>query len=390
VSGRLHDYKLIRAIGKGAFGRTYLASTVGRSKRQVTVEFLDVEPTKIGGVLGALHMRVSQCNDLRHPFIARQEGVQNVNGRPALISENVDGCTLGDVTNAGAIPVGVACAIAKKLARALHASYDRTPKGRDQAFNLVHGDLLPSQVWLTTNGRVKLFGVGLTPSEQSRPRDSVRALLPWPTGYSPPESHTGIDVHGGDVYSLAALLAELITGAVPAFASTNEEWHDAVAASTAERVREISGDNQLGFLVSDCLAFNHESRPTAAEIENRLTKICGRHTTPNLADWAEEVIPPIRDSAYRAAAAGDPWNLIDVEDEPVSTAASTASAEPQSESALHASTEEPAAPAPNTFAAPLEEIAAPDGSAEAPPPVSEQGEEMSLLPSDSTDLVEDP
>ena len=112
MSGRLHDYTLVRAVGKGAFGRTYLAKTAGRSKRLVTVEFLDVEPTKIGGVLGALHMRVSHCNDLRHPFIARQEGVQNVNGRPALISENVDGCTLGDVTNAGAIPVGVACAIA--------------------------------------------------------------------------------------------------------------------------------------------------------------------------------------------------------------------------------------------------------------------------------------
>ncbi|MEC8423567.1 MAG: hypothetical protein VX000_07305, partial [Myxococcota bacterium] len=101
MSDVIHEYALIEAICSGPLGPVWRAAPVGRSRADVAVSFLG-DARDILAVQEALGQRIARAAGLRHPFIALDLGVQPVEGRLALVTEAVDGCTLGTVLGQGA------------------------------------------------------------------------------------------------------------------------------------------------------------------------------------------------------------------------------------------------------------------------------------------------
>ena len=280
----------------GPFGPVWLAEPIGRSRAQVLVSFLDGgEDT--ASVVEALEDRLARTDGLRHPFISEDLGVQPVDGRPALVGEAVEGCSLASIIAQAMLPTSVACDVARKIARALHAAWDRVPSGEEAPFGLVHGDLMPHHVWVGRGGQVKVAGFGLEPHGPEVARDAARNRLPWPSPWTAPESRQGVSTHAADVYALGAIFAHMLSGSPPTDSAGEGEWHASAVASVAEQVRAATGDGALAELVVWCLAFDPSDRPTAQEVETHLDQVRKAHRRPRLPAWCEAEVPRLRAAA---------------------------------------------------------------------------------------------
>jgi tRNA A-37 threonylcarbamoyl transferase component Bud32 len=138
---------------------------------------------------------------LNHPNIASVHGLDEADpstGSGAvqfLVMELVEGGTLADRLNAGAIPVTEALPIARQVADALQAAHEK---------GIVHRDLKPANIAITAEGQVKVLDFGL-----------AKALGPASVGrdFSPAGSEEAADVAtGSPTLTLAATQAGVILG----------------------------------------------------------------------------------------------------------------------------------------------------------------------------------
>lgn len=129
--------------------------------------------------------------------------------RPYIVMERLEGRLLSDLLKEGQpLPVDQALRIAGQVARALEYLHGR---------KVVHRDLKPGNMMLCSDGSLKLIDLGLATSEQHR--ESAPPLLSPALGtpdYMPPEQVLGKtgDLRS-DLYTLGAILYEMVTGFVP-------------------------------------------------------------------------------------------------------------------------------------------------------------------------------
>jgi serine/threonine protein kinase len=154
---------------------------------------------------------------LHHPNIIACYGAGEVDGEPYLAMELVHGADLLGVLRLGrregfSLPVGVAVHVALELLAALAVVHDAVDDaGRPLA--MVHRDISPSNVYLSTSGDVKLgdFGIARTRSGMRTP---INMGIRGKFGYLTPEQIAGAAVdRRTDLFSLASVLCEMMLGA---------------------------------------------------------------------------------------------------------------------------------------------------------------------------------
>src|SRR5207247_6847939 len=89
---------------------------------------------------------------LNHPHIGAIYGLEEADATRALVMELVDGETLAERLQRGAMPLEDALRFAVQIAEALEAAHER---------GIIHRDLKPANVKLTTDGKVKVLDFGL-------------------------------------------------------------------------------------------------------------------------------------------------------------------------------------------------------------------------------------
>jgi serine/threonine protein kinase len=141
---------------------------------------------------------------LRHPNLVRVLAVgETHNGLPVMITERIEGRTLRARVAAGDLLVG------HDLARVVRSVADALDYLHAQQVPVLHRALSPENVICTTDGAVKLLAVGQA--------DCPRHAPTKPPYLSPEELCGGVMTPASDVFSLASLTFELLTGR-PAFA----------------------------------------------------------------------------------------------------------------------------------------------------------------------------
>ncbi len=195
---------------------------------------------------------------LHHPNVAGIYGIEEDAGRRFLVLEYVEGETLAERLDSGALPVDEALDVCRQIAAGLEAAHDQ---------GIVHRDLKPGNVKLTPGGEVKVLDFGLAKGDAAGSSASNVNLSNSPTltvgatgvgvilgtaAYMSPEQARGRAMdRRTDIWALGCVLYECLTGR-QAFAgeTTSDmiarilqgepEWN-ALPGRTPDRLRELLG-----------------------------------------------------------------------------------------------------------------------------------------------------
>jgi eukaryotic-like serine/threonine-protein kinase len=204
-------YELAEKVGDGSFFTVYRGRDT-QSGRAVAIKLLNEEYSGDREFVSRLQEETRQAMRLSHPHIVPVYDVWQEGGQVGIVTEFVRGINLKDrVRRVAPFPLAVAIDIAAAIAEALEYAVQQ---------GISHGDLRPENILVTPEGQVKLadFGVGAAVCASSRLQMST---LLHSAHYLPPEVAQGKPPSSpSDVYSLGAILFEMLAGQPPFQADT--------------------------------------------------------------------------------------------------------------------------------------------------------------------------
>ncbi len=263
-------YELLHVLGRGGMATVYLARE-SKHGRQVAVKVLDrdtLDDVESERFLLEIHLTAR----LSHPHIVPLLDSGKAEGRPYYVMPFVDGGTLRVRTEAGPLDAAEAIKLAGEVADALAYAH---------AQGVLHRDVKPENIILSGRSAV-VTDFGLARALQAvdevdgRPADMV-AGLGTPAYMSPEQAAGGSEIdERSDVYSLGAVLYEMLTGEPPFTGATPL----AVIAKRftepppSPRSKRAEVDEALDALVRRALAFEPTERyASAAELGDAIERV---------------------------------------------------------------------------------------------------------------------
>ncbi len=227
-----------------------------------------------------------------HPNIITIHDIGDENGRPFIVSQYMPGGSVAEMLakrNGRPLSNEDAVSIAEQLSEALAHAHER---------GIIHRDLKPGNVWLADDGTAKLGDFGLAVADD-RSRMTVEGLMLGTVSYMPPEQATGQASDArSDLYSLGAMLYEMVTGHPPfvgddTVSIISQHLNTPPVAASWHNSGISPG---LDALITQLLAKSPDERPPSAQsVRERLRNIS------TLTDPAVAVAPSATQSLSRVA-----------------------------------------------------------------------------------------
>jgi serine/threonine protein kinase/Tol biopolymer transport system component len=261
---RLGAYEVLTLIGAGGMGEVYRARDA-RLGRDVAIKVLPAGVVGDPERLQRFEQEARAAAALNHPNILAVHDIGQHDGAPYIVAELLDGETLRERLNGGALPVRKAVEYAIQIAHGLAAAHEK---------GIVHRDLKPENIFVTTDDRVKILDFGLAKLTQAEPALSGGSALPTTpphtlpgivlgtVGYMAPEQVRGLATdHRSDIFAFGAILYEMVSGQR---AFRGDTTMDAMSAILVKDPPDLPVGEQhispaLARLVDRCL----EKRPAA-------------------------------------------------------------------------------------------------------------------------------
>lgn len=213
TGARLGSFEVLAPLGSGGMGEVYRARDT-RLKREVALKVLPLAAAVQPDRLRLFQTEAQTAGRLNHPNVLTVYEVGSQDTTPFIATELLEGETLGVRLRWGPLPRDKAIEYAISIARGLAAAHEK---------GIVHCDLKPSNIFVTTDGRLKILDFGLArltlPEEREKADSSTptesEAFVPLAgtVGYIAPEQLRGdVGGPGADLFGLGAVLYEMLTG----------------------------------------------------------------------------------------------------------------------------------------------------------------------------------
>ena len=229
IGTTISHYRITDEIGRGGMGVVYKAEDT-RLDRTVALKFFPPHALVTEDDRARFYREARAAAALHHPNIATVFEIDEVSlsdpskgssaeegsppgsaraGRqttPLIAMEFIEGRTLTDRIEEGPLPIADAVSIATQAAEALKAAH---------AKGIVHRDVKSGNIMLTSNGVAKMLDFGLAKTAASTKLTQMGSTL-GTVAYMSPEQARGEEVdHRSDLWSLGAVIYEMITGRMP-------------------------------------------------------------------------------------------------------------------------------------------------------------------------------
>jgi eukaryotic-like serine/threonine-protein kinase len=303
VARTVGPYRIDSLIGSGGMGQVYRGWDT-RLQRAVALKFLSKEYMNDPAALERFQLEARAASALSHPNICVVHDVGDLDERPFIAMEYLQGQTIRASLAGGALPRSTALAYAVQVIQGLAAAH---------AKGVVHRDLKPENLWITDEGRVKILDFGLAKVDEpiggSEPGTSCLATEPGrmmgTVGYMSPEQVRGQPVdHRTDLFAFGAILHEMLAGQRPFHATTAA---DTISAILNQDPADLA-DPEINNLVRRCLEKDVARRfQSADEIARALDQLVDG--APSVAEshsrfaYPDVSVTPSRRRLLRAGAA---------------------------------------------------------------------------------------
>ena len=197
-------YEIISRIGSGGMADVYKAKD-GKLNRLVAVKVMKAEFSEDKNFIAKFRKEAQAAAGLAHPNVVNVYDVGEDNGIYYIVMELVQGITLKDyITRKGKLTVREATSIAIQVSLGLEAAHRS---------NIVHRDVKPQNIIISTDGKVKLSDFGIARAASS---NTISSNVMGSVHYSSPEQvRGGYSDAKSDIYSLGITMYEMVTGRVP-------------------------------------------------------------------------------------------------------------------------------------------------------------------------------
>ncbi len=197
-------YEIVGKIGAGGMSDVYKAKdhTLGRF---VAIKVLKSEFSDDVNFVTKFRTEAQSAAGLEHPNIVNIYDVGSENGMHYIVMEYVEGITLKTyIEKKGQLSFKEAVSIAIQVGRGIEAAHNK---------HIVHRDIKPQNIMISTEGKVKVMDFGIARAATS---NTINSDVMGSVHYSSPEQARNGFVDGkSDIYSLGIVMYEMVTGRVP-------------------------------------------------------------------------------------------------------------------------------------------------------------------------------
>jgi len=264
VGQTLGHYRIVEKIGAGGMGEVYRARDEHLA-RDVAIKVLPPGTLIDESARKRFHKEALILSQLNHPNVATIHDFDTQQGVDFLVMEYIPGITLSEKVAAGSLPEKEILRLGVQLAEGLAAAHEH---------KVVHRDLKPGNLRVTSDGRLKILDFGLAklrlPVTASATTESVSETqaMAGTLPYMAPEQLLGVEIDARtDIHAAGSALYEMATGRRPFGEVERSQLIGAILRQAPEPPRQLNPQvsAELERIIGKCLEKEMENRYQSAK-----------------------------------------------------------------------------------------------------------------------------
>jgi len=205
IGQTISHYKILSKLGEGGMGVVYKAEDT-KLHRFVALKFLHPDLTRDEEAKARFVHEAEAAAALNHPHICTIYEIDEHEGQSFIAMEYIEGEGLKDRIQKGPLPIDDLLSLAIQIGEGLHEAHEK---------GIVHRDIKPGNIMLTSRGQAKILDFGLARLGTHTKITKTDTTL-GTAAYMSPEQASGKEVdRRSDIWSLGVVLYEMVTGARP-------------------------------------------------------------------------------------------------------------------------------------------------------------------------------